>query len=645
MGSSAVGHVSLAVATNSTENLIHRRRCHYSKCGTFSLEIRIASPIYVCVIFIAIACASVEQSATDNPTTATSQVLQSPILRTISEERPPCLGMVKTFCENLYSPSNQGTLAVPLAGAAIEIKKGQTENDFSQVYFEYAETQIKFRDRLPRDFRTILSHLKYFQKLKVYLSRKPRTVMTLEERADVVRLAHEIEALWNAAISESSLKRMERKYPGYSRIKEDLIPLELKHESSRVRNILLSEIAKAVWAEHPKWNEVERQFQDVRDAFIHVISNQPSLSKEIKEDWLERIRASSLIVPGSDPEVDMLACSRTEENAYYYTNKNYLTVCAGDFNSEDVRHTLSHELAHSLDFSRSLTIFESRSPLGVRLSQLRNASCSAENFSCERWADFRSTFEESTKALANFKVQLPEFQSCLKVKKTTSPIPEDYLVRVAKEKAQKAISDLAEKNAFLRMISSELPAPNGKPQKNPMYLNPCRYYLWDSALDLFDEELSGLLFFTSEYRCTQNLPSPDRFQLAVERTMEMETTLFLARMKAEGEYSSRNRLNADGYASSPMERFADSMAGLVFAHLLEKESDIVKRRAMYLGNIAWLCQKPSLQQVLPLEAGIQRKFYIESHSEDSQRQKELLPEEIRKALRCEKDFEMQECRL
>jgi hypothetical protein len=438
---------------------------------------------------------------------------------------------------------------------------------------------------------------------------------------------------------------MEKKYPGYSRIREDLIPLELIHEAFRVRSVLVSEIAKAVWTEHPKWKEVELQFQEVKDAFLSVIQNHPRLPIEIKKDWTERILASRLIVPGSDPEVDMQACSRTEENAYYYTTKNYLTVCAGDFNSEDVRHTLSHELAHSLDFSRSLTIFESQSPLGVGLNRLRSNSCGSEAFSCSEWEEFKNSYSQGIRELENFSVQLPEFQACLKGKETASPIPEDYLWRVAKERAQRSISNLAEKNTFLRVISKELPAPNGKQQKNPLYLNPCGYYVWDSATDLFDEGLLGLLFFTNEYRCTPELSAPDRFQKALVRAMDMQTELFKGRMKVEGAFSSRMRLNADGYASSPTERFADALAGLVFSHLLLQERDVVKRRAFYLQNNAWLCQQPSIQQSMPLEAGIQKQFYVEAHSEDSLRQKELLPEEIRAALQCEKDFELKECRL
>ncbi len=567
----------------------------------------------------------------------------NPILRVINEAKPPCLGMVRTFCENLYSPDHRGSLSLPGSGGSLEIRKGNTDNDFSQIYFEYAATQIRFQERLPADFRSLLRRFGYFHKLRTYLARKPRRTMTVEERARVVRLAHDIEALWDSAVSETALKRMEANHPGYSQLQEDLIPWELKRESSRVRSILTSEIARAVWTEHPKWQQVEKEFEAIRQAFLEVVSQSAALPSEVKINWTKRIRDSKLIVPGSDPEVDALACARTEQNAYYYTERNYLTVCAGDFNSEDVRHTLAHELAHSLDISRSITLFESQSALGQSLTDLRRASCSSSAFSCPRWREFKDGFEQSSRALYDFKPVLPRFHKCLQSADTV-PFPAGYLERIAREDAQSTISRLAEDNAFLRIISSHLPAPNGKRMSNPMQLNPCEYFLWDSSINVFDGELAALLFFTSEYRCSEEA-SPVRFKSAMDQALTLLSSLIEARMRAEGEFSSRVRLSADGHAASPNERFADALGALTFAHLLKKERDVTLRRAVFLANNAWLCARPSLRQILPLEAGIQRKYYVESHSEETQRQKEVLSSEIREVLECEKDFEMDECRL
>lgn len=564
-------------------------------------------------------------------------------MRQIAEQKPSCLGMVRTFCQNLYRPENQGKMVLPLAPETLEIRKGKTANDFSQAYYEFALSEIHNREQLPKGFRERLVQRNYFRKLREYLSRKPARKMTLEDRIEILRLADEIDSIWSSAIQETVLKRMEKKYPGYSSLPEDLVPLELKHEANRIRAILISEIATAVWTDHPNWKKVEKQFEEVRRTFHDVIQRHLDLPKDVKRDWLKRLASVRLVLPGSDPEVDMYSCTKTEDNAYYYTHKNYLTVCAGDFNAEDIRQTLAHELAHSLDLDRSMTIHENESKLGVAIAALRKDSCTPKTYNCLDWQKFKENYVTNYADFDRFSLQVPELHACLKNRSTKSPIPEEYLQRVAREEVQDTVSVLAEQNTFLRIITPELPMPDGSFQKNPMYLNPCGYYLWDHQSHPFDEELSLLLFFTSEYRCSPELPNDVRFKHAIEEATELQKTLVYSRVRREGEFSTRWRLNADGYAASPVERFADALASEVFADILHKIKSVEKRRALYLANVAWLCPRPSLQQMLPHEARIQTQFYNDAHSDDFQRQKELLPEVIRDAIVCQKDFDTAEC--
>jgi hypothetical protein len=161
----------------------------------------------------------------------------------------------------------------------------------------------------------------------------------------------------------------------------------------------------------------------------------------------------------------------------------------------------------------------------------------------------------------------------------------------------------------------------------------------------FDEPLNLILFFAAEYRCTEDLPDEIRFKQAIEKASALQTALIYDRIRMEGEFSSRWRLNADGYSNSPTERFADSLAGLALAQILVKESDRVKRRALFLANIAWLCPKPSLRQLYPNETAIQKQFYSEPHTETAFREQEVLPEQIRNVLECSLDFTPKECHL
>ncbi len=566
-------------------------------------------------------------------------------LRFINEPNPPCLGMAQSFCKSLYAPGNWGRLRIPLPTETYEIRRGQTNNDFSQVYYEYAQSQLRHRERLPAEFRATLIQRAYFQKLRAYLSRKPRREMSMEDRVEMLRLSGEIETIWSGALHETVLKRMEKRFAGYSRTPEDFMPIELANESKRERRRLIAEISKAIWLNHPNWQRVQRRFEQVRAAYRKVIKEHTNLSEEIKTDWLQRLSSVRLMVPGGDPEAEMYDCSRTEENAYYYTKKNYITVCAGDFNAEDMAQTLSHEMAHAFDVDRSITIHEADSELGKQIEELRRRSCGPIRYSCADWDRFKEEMPRRIEALGGFEPQLKDFNHCLRPQKIDQEMDTDYFVRVAREDAQDSVSSLAQRQVFLRMISPKLPLPDGTQRPNPAYMNPCGYFLWENPSLPLDDELSLLLFFTAEYRCTNDLAPEQRFQKAIETATKLQANVVEARIRMEGINSSRWRLNADQYASSPAERFADSLGGLAMAQLLKDEPMVEKRRATFLANTAWLCAKPSLRHTLPREAAILRQFYAEPHSEMFLRQQEIFSPEIREALQCQLDFEPKECRL
>jgi hypothetical protein len=400
-----------------------------------------------------------------------------------------------------------------------------------------------------------------------------------------------------------------------------------------------------LWADHENWLEVEQKFEKVRKVYKIVINEQSDLNDEIKRDWTARLDSIRLIIPGSDPEVEMGSCFKDEANAYYFRDKNYITVCAGDFNSEEIEQTLAHEFSHALDVGRSRYLYQVSSPVGSGLRSLKEMSCGKKAFSCEQWSEAKYKFHDHLKHLLAFTPQLREFNMCLQSKKVKASIPDDYLARISKENVEAILSDLARRNVFLRIISPQLPLPNGTAQKNPIHMNPCGYYLWDTQVQPFDEDVSLLLFFTADYRCSAEPDRALKFKSSIETAKQLQTALAKVTLAMEGEFSGRYRLDRDGYSSSPAERFADSLGQLVFARILKEESDVRKRRARYLANNAWLCRKPSIQQLFPGEAKIQRSYYVEPHSETNQRQKELLTEEIRETLACKKDFKANQCRL
>jgi hypothetical protein len=561
----------------------------------------------------------------------------------IDDGKPQCLNMVQDFCQTLFAPQNQGKLNFDMGDAKYKISLGETENDFQQEDYEFLRAKLLGWSRLPKEFRDVLSKFDFKPKLQRHLARAARQSMNLQRRMENMRDEEEIDSIWNLAFRQAVLAKMERAYPGFSAIKEDFLPLELKYEAERQRRVLLAKIAVALWADHENWHRVERKFEKVKKTFEEVVQANDQIPADIKNDWVARLESVKLIVPGSDPEVEMGNCFSNESNAYYFREKNVITVCAGDFNTEEIEQTLAHEMSHALDIGRSRYLFQLNSPFGKGLHELKEMSCSKKQFSCDNWAQTKEKFTTDAEDLKNFQPQLRDLNVCLQENSIDKKMPEDYVERVAREDVEGTLAHLARKNVFLRIISPEMPLPDGSKQRNPMHLNPCGYYLWDTEVQPLDDDVSLLLFFAAEYRCSRENDRAEKFKQAIETAKRLQEVSTKAAVRMEGEFSDRYRLDRDGYASSPTERFADKLGQMVFAKLLSEDPDVRRRRARYLANNAWLCRKPSIQQLFPGEAKIQRSYYVEPHSETGQRQKELLSPEIRKSLECKQDFELHQC--
>lgn len=557
-----------------------------------------------------------------------------------------CSAIVSRYCDALYSPQYDGNITLASDDYKFTVKQGKTENEFSFAYYDYAKAQLDYQRYLPKDFLHVLRERGMFESLRAFLRRKPRKQMSLAERTENLRLASRLDSIWASAIDETVLLRMEKRFPGYSKLASGLIPFEFLQEKKRTDGILEAEIAVALWRQHPSWKRVERQFELVRGEYIKFVNSDPSLSDDLKKDWTERLQGLKLIIPGSDPTLAMGSCASTEINAYYFTNRNLLTVCAGDFNTEDSIQTLSHEIGHALDMERSLRLFEEKSDLAQRLTALTKASCSVTTppaFSCEAWDEFKDDYDDLLSDFGKFKTPKRELFSCLQEKKVKSRMGSDYIERVAREESIDEVEWAARNDLFLKLTKPQLPLSDGSMRPNILYMNACRNNPWFDDSDILEEESTLLTFFTSEYRCSTEEAADKKLQKAIDVAKKMQTELIEKRIKNEGMFSSRDRLQADGYATSSDERFADSIGAKVFARILEQKRTVVARRGLYLANVAWQCSRKSLRKMFPLEAKVQKDYYFDTHSEGVWRQHELLLEPIRKALSCEKDFEVKEC--
>lgn len=557
--------------------------------------------------------------------------------------KPLCKALFDSYCSYLYSPEAMGNIEVKRNTASISILQGETKNQFSQVYFKYSIAKLRNKRLLPHDFSNALTKNLYFEKLRAFLDRTPRERMTVQQRLEAEQTGYELSYLWSSALNETVLSRMVHRYSGFHRIADQMVPVELDLERRRQRRELISDISKAIWRDDSNWQKVEDGFTSLQHSYAKII-DQLDLDNQLKSEWISRIKEIKLVLPGSMPSISDDECSTTTINAYYFTYLNVLTVCAGDFNSEDILQTLAHEMGHALGIDRTQYLFEMKSDLGKSVSELRGNVCAPEKFSCDSWKTFKSGFAQNIAQLDSYQPELPEFERCLKRRPTTKVLGPEEIRKYSMGYVADRISSLAGSDRFLRITKSEVPMRNGKKQKNPNYLNPCSYYLWSKGEEPIDDELSTLMFFTAEYRCSDGT-APERLKNSIDLSREFSERIQEATLKIEGEFSSRPELEHDGFASPPFERFADVIGSYAMAELLKEMPDQWDRQNRYLASSSWQCSEPSIETNYPIESAIENQYVFDSHTEGDIRKKELFSTPIREVIGCQKDFEFKECTL
>lgn len=554
-----------------------------------------------------------------------------------------CKSILDNYCGRLYSPEASGNLLIDQR-LPIQILRGETSNQIRQVYVKYAQAKLRNRFKLPPDFQERLWQNAYFEKLENFIHRNPIPKMTLGERLNTERLEAELSFLWDSSIDQTIVMRMSRKYPGYHRIPERTMPIEYTIEERRTRRILISEISRAIWREDANWKKVEDDFRLLKVSFLDLF-DRLDVSAELRDSWKKKIESVELVLPGSSPAIADEECSATNVNAYYYKYLNLITVCAGDFNSEDIVLTLAHEMSHALGVDRDLVTFLSNTVLNRKMVGLRENICdSRQQIRCDDWRSFKGSLSQDLLEIARFAPELPELNRCLKKTSSSKEMTEADVARIADSVATTRISSLASSNVFLRIIEKQVPMRSGRMQNNPNYMNPCGYYPWSSKKETPDDELYTLLFFTAEYQCSEGSKN-ERMKNAIEVAKRLSAGIMTAVVSREGEFSGRAEVVAEGFGSPPFERFADVVGAYAVAQYLKRYQEVAERRTKFLASSTWLCGEPSVETHFPELSKIEQEYSMTPHSQRDVRKMEVLAPPVRETLQCKMDFAFDECRL
>jgi hypothetical protein len=563
------------------------------------------------------------------------------------DSTPGCLSMLNEYCDSLYQPGVEGNLIIQKKkGGSLRVLQGKTLNGFRQVFVEFARSKLRNRRHLPPDLQLILNAHQYFERLEQLLNRTPFEHMTLMDRVEAHEEESGISHTWDLAIRDTLIIRMSRRFQEYARTPADLQPPEVIHAEGMERKILLAQISSAIWKDHPNWKKVQTTFETLRKKTLLLIDTLP-VAGELRKEWKERIASVRLVLPGSLPEIVDRDCSTTMMNAYYYTPLNVITVCAGDFNSEEILPTLAHELSHALDNDRSLHLFFKNSGISRSLETFNRNMCSPRptNLSCEHWRDFKSRIPGMISELGSYRPNLPELQRCLKKDRDTETPGLEAVRRIATTTVRETIRELAAEDAFIRITQEKLPLNNGKRVENPSFMNPCLFLQTHWSDETLDSELSLLTAFAAEYRCSTESDSGLRLEKSIRATQVLFEGLLEGMIRSEGEFSDRKSMIAEGYSSSPAERFADFFGSRLIASQLVDSPSLWDRRMTFLAGNSWQCPGPSLSQAFPKESSVLRRYLLNAHTDGQDRRKESFSTPLREVLGCEKDFEWPECSL
>jgi hypothetical protein len=558
---------------------------------------------------------------------------------------PGCSAMLENFCSELVSPTHKGSQDLTIQGKPVAIRFGTAKNGQNETFYAFEKAKFDNQKDLPPDLYQKLTRRGYFAGLKKILDNNFNGSPTKRQEFEQNRQLSQLSSIWNQCMEDIALARTEKLHPGYSDMRQ--IPREWQDEFSKQKAELDRAAFKAIWEKSPGWKKVVSEFAFVKEQYIKDLEDDPKLSKELKDDWIKRIKSVEIAMPGADEDAsDEPNCAIDLVNGFYNRITNKITVCAGYFNGTEIQSLFAHEFSHALDNNRTMVLFQRNSELAKRLNQMTALVCkNAPLPKCpSEWTHLKSEMQKLADQLDNFKPQVPELFSCLQYKDIKETPSAEFLQQTAKSVAIQDAGEFSSNDAFFSLVSRELVLDDGQKIPNANYLNPCGNKTPELDNVLPQEHMKT--FFTLEYICDSSGKSgPARNSAAVASAKRFQALIAEKIIPMGGKFSSNDYMIKNGYAEPPEERFADIRGSKVFARILKSMPLPEDRKKAFFANTAEKCTRPSLMSAYPEDAQAFHIHSLETHSIGKQRRFELMNEPIRNALGCAKDYSYEDCSL
>jgi hypothetical protein len=369
---------------------------------------------------------------------------------------------------------------------------------------------------------------------------------------------------------------------------------------------------------------------------------------------INQLEAAKLTLPytsdyGLNAEDD---CASTTVNAYYFSSRNELVVCAGLFNTfqseSSLYFVLAHELGHSIDTTR-LSQFDYRENSSVYKNLARLVS--KEKMSCDEWAKAKQEMLDRPQEFqpVDGKRPLEKLVACLKDRSQLKDFETAQVKALADYKADEDLARYAERNQFLKIAQPTI-TENGELRPNPYFLKPenftaylrppfsdGKYRLEAGPRDIFYRELTC----AGEENGQGYEAIKDKEQRAKIFQQAMRVTQQVLRAKTEDWYTFCGRgcsdLAAHQLAANSNENAADWFASQANQRYLARMKKQADRREASALSTALFCDAPSAVNDAPELAALEKEFSQESHPDSRVRRISVYSKEISEIVGCETD--------
>lgn len=394
--------------------------------------------------------------------------------------------------------------------------------------------------------------------------------------------------------------------------------------------------------------KIEQDFGVVRAEYVNWITEDKTISNDLKKERLDALNTLKLVLPGTTPIISNAQanarCGSITENAFYHRTRHEITVCAGLFNTTSVLQILAHEVGHSIGLNRRIYTSIKNSEVGKKIDQLWNMSTSKVKPLCEDWGQLRKDLYKVFSEAKNYKYEDDEFLSkFLNTKKITN-LNAEQILRAANRTLDQTLRREYRANSIFHLIKKDEILASGRILENEAYLNPA-YIFFENPEETkqflyISPSMQFYFMLSNDYYCrslkNKNVLPDDQLLKKVLEELGSDLSVHAKfYLTYAGKYSADDSSINEGLSYDIEEDVVDNYASQVFSRILASDKDVEARRAKYLASTSFLCNPPSYREFYPAESVVLHNLSKASHSQGLDRRKKVLTSDVKNVLQCQ----------